>query len=553
MLFPTFDFLLFAIPVIVGFWALSSRPVARVLFLLVASYFFYAAGPKTVPPPAPWYFAGLLVFSTVLDFVCGRQIHRLAPDLKAEDPKTKASAARRRNAWLAASLIGNLGLLAYFKYANFFIEAASDIASLIGLHVPSLHLDVVLPLGISFYTFQSLSYTLDVWRRKLKPEPSFWRFALFVAFFPQLVAGPIVRASQFLPQLQAGPRFTREGIEAGAFRIVRGLVKKVVLGDFIAIHLTDRIFDAPGTFTSVELLIALYAYTLQIYADFSGYSDIAIGLGRMLGFKLPENFDRPYQSRDMAEYWRRWHMTLASWLRDYVFFNLLARVGARGGYVALWLTMFLVGMWHGASWNFVIYANIHALAVVFNRWNQRRKRPPVTPMRSLQWVAGLAIGIGLGTRIGTSVLALPMPQAIGLSVFGAAMFLLICALPIPVGKKKSSPGLVTVHVLLTLHLVVLSRIFFRAPDLETARTFLQGLLAFDGLGIRPGLTTPGVWVALVLGLAYHFTPKAWVDDKLGGLFRKTPGIVLGLAFLGLAYGLMKLLEGAPRAFIYFQF
>src|SRR5690606_32748861 len=158
--------------------------------------------------------------------------------------------------WLAASLVGNLGLLGYFKYANFLIEAFSDVAASFGWRVAALHLDVVLPLGISFYTFQSLSYTLDVWRRRLEPERSFLRFALFVAFFPQLVAGPIVRASQFLPQLRAGPRFSREGIESGAFRICRGLVKKVVFGDFIAVQLTDRIFDAPGAFTSAELLVA---------------------------------------------------------------------------------------------------------------------------------------------------------------------------------------------------------------------------------------------------------------------------------------------------------
>ncbi|MGB1276106.1 MAG: MBOAT family O-acyltransferase [Nannocystaceae bacterium] len=397
MLFPTFDFLLFALPVIAGFWLLADRKWARVILLLVASYFFYMAGPKTEPPPAPWYFAGLLLFSSVLDFVCGKAIHRDAEAADSEDDAVAVAATRRRNLWLTASLVGNLGLLGYFKYFNFFMQAFADMAATVGVSVTALHLDVVLPLGISFYTFQSLSYTIDVWRGRLEPETSFTRFALFVAFFPQLVAGPIVRASQFLPQLQRGPRFTREGIETGAFRIVRGLCKKVILGDFIAVHLTDRIFDNPETFTSPELLVALYGYTLQIYADFSGYSDIAIGLGLMIGFRLPENFDRPYQSRDIAEYWRRWHMTLSSWLRDYLFFQLLAKFGARGGYLAVWLTMFLVGMWHGASWNFVIYANIHAGAMVFNRWNRLRKRKgPIGP-RIAKWSLGLAVAAG-GSR-----------------------------------------------------------------------------------------------------------------------------------------------------------
>lgn len=548
MLFPTFDFLLFALPVIIGFWALSGRPVARTLFLIAASYFFYMAGPKTEPPPAPWYFAGLLLLSTTLDFICGGQIFALADAADSEDAATKAAAQRKRNLWLLVSMVGNLGLLAYFKYVNFFLQAAADIAGSVGLSVTALHLDIVLPLGISFYTFQSLSYTLDVWRGRLTPETSFARFALFVAFFPQLVAGPIVRAAQFLPQLRAGPSFSRANIEAGAFRIVRGLAKKVVLGDWIAVHLTDVVFDAPSTFTSAELLLALYAYTLQIYADFSGYSDIAIGLGRMLGFQLPENFDRPYQSKDIAEYWRRWHMTLSSWLRDYLFFQLLARFGARGGYFALWLTMFLVGMWHGASWNFVIYANCHALAMVFNRWNRTRKKRKPIAQRLLRWSLGAAVGLAVASTLVHHLLDLPWEQALGLGAFGTVAFIAVASLPAKGGKL-----LAATHIFMTLHLVVLSRIFFRAQDLDTARAFVSGLLALDTHGIRPDLVSIWIYVALVGGLAYHFTPKRWVDEVLLSVFRRTPGIVLGLLFVALCYGLMMLLQGAPRAFIYFQF
>ncbi len=548
MLFPTFDFLLFALPILVGFWALAQRPVARVLFLLVASYFFYMAGPKTEPPPAPWYFAGLLLFSTVLDFVAGRAIHRLDPGLESEDEAVVRRTRRRRNAWLFISLLGNLGLLGYFKYANFFLQAFADVAGVFGVSVTALHLDVILPLGISFYTFQSLSYTLDVWRQRLTPEPSFRRFALFVVFFPQLVAGPIVRAKQFLPQLHAGPRFSREDLEVGAFRICKGLVKKVVLGDYIAVQLADRIFDSPGTFSSLELMIALYAYTLQIYADFSGYSDIAIGLGRMLGFKIPENFNRPYQSQDIAEYWRRWHMTLSTWLRDYLFFAVLARLGARGGYFAVWLVMFLVGMWHGASWNFVIYANIHAMAMVFNRWNRTRSLDVPLRTRLLWWPPGVAVGVAAIAGLARGLLQLPWPEAAGLAGLVALVVLLVCWLPVTDGKLNAAA-----HVLLTFHLIVFSRIFFRAPDLQTAREFVAGLLAVDTHGIRPGLTTPWVWALLVAGLAYHFTPARWVDQWACGVFRRLPGVVLGLGFVALAYGLMLLMEGSPRAFIYFQF
>ncbi|MCX4243418.1 MBOAT family O-acyltransferase [Paraliomyxa miuraensis] len=547
MLFPTFDFLLFALPVLIGFWALAERPVARVLFLLCASYFFYMAGPKTEPLPAPWYYAGLLAFSTLLDFVAGGAIHRLAPAADGDDPRRAAWARRKQGAWLLASLVGNLGLLGYFKYANFLIEAFGDIAGAAGIPVSGLHLDVVLPLGISFYTFQSLSYTLDIWRGRLEPEPSLRRFALFVVFFPQLVAGPIVRAKELLPQLRAGPRFSREGLEVGAFRICKGLVKKVVLGDFIAVALTDRIFDAPTTFSSAELMVALYAYTLQIYADFSGYSDIAIGLSRMLGFSIPENFDRPYQSRDIAEYWRRWHMTLSTWLRDYVFFSVLSRLGSRWGYFAVWLTMFLVGMWHGASWNFVFYANIHALAMVFNRWNRTRPPQPLS-RRLLLWPLGLGAIAAAVAGIAWFGLRLPWPQAIGVGVGVAVLMLGISALPSAGGRLNAAA-----HVALTFHLLVLSRIFFRSPDLATSRDFITGLVALDGHGIRPGLTTPWVWGLLAFGLVYHLTPRRWVDESLCRAFRRVPGVVLGLGFIALAYGLMRLMQDQPRAFIYFQF
>ena len=549
MLFPTFDFLLFIIPTLVGFWLLADKPVARGVWLLVASYFFYMAGPKTDPPPAPAYFAGLLVFSTMLDWVCGGLIHKLAPGLKSDDEAEVRATKRKRKALLTVSLVGNLGLLAYFKYVNFFIQAFADMAGMVGVDVTPIRLDVLLPLGISFYTFQSLSYTLDIERGRLEPEPSLWRFALFVVFFPQLVAGPIVRARQLLPQLRAGPQFSAANLEEGAFRIVKGLAKKVVLGDWIAVHLTDIVFDAPQTYTTLELALALYAYTLQIYADFSGYTDIAIGVGKMLGFDLPENFNRPYQSIDIAEYWRRWHMTLSGWLRDYLFFPIIARLGARGGYIAVWLTMFLVGMWHGASWNFVIYANLHAAAVVFNRWNRVRERDHSLARKVVAWPLGLAAFAAVMTALGHYVLALAWVQAGIFGGFAAAVFAFICWLPETRGKLNTA-----IHIALTFHLVLLSRIFFRATDPANARAIVAGLMEFDVQhGIRAGLVSPWVGLALVGGLAFHFTPKRWVDETLLGWFRRTPGWLLGAGFVGFIYGLMKLMAGGPRAFIYFQF
>lgn len=553
MLFPTFDFLIFAIPVLVVFWALGHRPIARVLFLLGASYFFYMAGPKTVPPPTPWYFAGLLVFSTVLDFVCGREIHRRAAHASSDDPEVAGAARRSRNGFLALSVVGNLGLLGYFKYTDFFVSTASDIAASMGVGFTTPAIETILPVGISFYTFQSLSYTIDVWRGRLTPEPSLRKFALFVTFFPQLVAGPIVRASELLPQLHRRPRLTPEGMNEGLFRIFKGLIKKVVLGDWIAAQFTDAIFTNPEAYTSPEILLALYAFTLQLYADFSGYSDIAIGVARLLGFQIPENFDRPHQAQNVGEFWRRWHMTLSTWLRDYLFFPLGGSRGSPGRtYFNLWLTMFLVGMWHykgGTSWNFVIYANLQAAAILFNRWNRVRDRTGSgARVHGTTAIAALASGAGM-YALGLYGLDLSAAHATVIAGGTIGSFLLIALLP-----SRGGPLLTLVHVALTFHFTVLTRVFFRAESFDLAKRMTTGLLAFDPAHwLRPGFLSPWLWLALIGGIAFHFTPKEWVDVRAYRVFRRIPGPLLGVAMGLLAFGLMKLSASSPRAFIYFDF
>jgi len=552
MLFPTFDFLVFLVPILVAFWALGHRPVARVLLLLVASYFFYMAGPKTDPAPTPWYFAGLLLFSTVLDYVVGHQIHRRTPDLHGPDPARAQRARRARDLLLLASLVGNLGLLGYFKYVGFFVDTFADIAEAVGMPFVAPHVETILPIGISFYTFQSLSYSIDVWRERLTPEPSFRKFALFVTFFPQLVAGPIVRASELLPQLHRRPRLDPQAMEEGLFKIFKGLAKKVVLGDFIASQFTDAIFTNPGGYTSTEILLALYAFTLQIYADFSGYSDIAIGTSRLLGFRIPENFDRPYQAKNLGEFWRRWHITLSTWLRDYLFFPL---GGSRGGtartYFNLWLTMFLVGMWHyspGTSWNFVLYANLHGLAMLYNRWNRTRDRAgPRVRHRVSVTVTALAVGLG-SAAAANLILDLDPAATLVCGLFAAAMFLVVTWLPLHGGRLNT-----VAHIFLTFHFTVLSRVFFRAPDFPTAKALVAGLLRFDPQLVRPGLLDGWLGLALLLGTAYHFTPRHWVEQYAWGVFRRIPGPVLGVLLGLLALGLMELMAGTPRSFIYFNF
>ena len=450
----------------------------------------------------------------------------------------------------------------------------SEIAHLWGLpiRVPSLHL--ALPIGISFYTFQSLSYTIDVWRGRIEAERSLLRFATYVAFFPQLVAGPIVRPSEFLPQLRAAARVDVDDVNIAIYRISKGLVKKVLLGDLIAANFTDLVFATPSRYSSLENLIALYAFTLQIYADFSGYSDMAIGVARLLGFKLPENFERPYQSQDVGEFWRRWHMTLSNWLRDYVFFPL---GGSRGShartYFNLWLTMFLVGIWHGASWNFVIYGNLHALALLYSRFN-RFQAPRGEKIYALGMLAAslilsggaLGLGLALGLAFDTSVL-------LGMLTFVVAV---VNGLLPPATQSRLWA---VVHVTLTFQFTVLSRIFFRADSLDEAGQMIGQLLHWDSLGVREGLfrmqslydwlfdradalgglADPLLWAAhygllavIVVGLGYHFLPVRW-SERLGqGLTRWMPAPAIAVALAGGMFLISRMLEG-PRANIYFSF
>jgi alginate O-acetyltransferase complex protein AlgI len=581
MLFASFDFLLFFVPVMLAFWALRNHPAARVLMLLGASYFFYMAGPR--PPEGeispPWYFAGLLLGSTVLDYVASLRIHRASAALRSGDPNQVKRAKLKRNTWLWISLVGNLGLLGYFKYVEFFMQATIDLIEAIlpgalGTTVAPA-IAPLLPIGISFYTFQSLSYTIDVWRERLTPEPNFRRFALFVVFFPQLVAGPIVRANELLPQLHRRPTVRPDEIEWALFRIFKGLIKKVVLGDFIAAYFTDIVFDSPGDFTSLENLLALYAFTLQIYADFAGYSDIAIGTAKLLGFEIPENFDRPYQSRDVGEFWRRWHMTLSTWLRDYLFFPLGGSKGSKARtYFNLWLTMFLVGMWHGASWNFVIYSNLQGGAMLFNRWNRLRERGPARAV--LLWGVALPVFAAAIYGFGLAVLDLPLDKAAILAAIAASVFALIVLLPDP---QKAPRWSVIIHIFLTFHFATLTRVFFRAEDFARAKLMIAKLLEFEPRGVRDGLFrvqsihdwlhdgfSPTVWwfstvdwlaewgilIVLIVGTAYHFTPREWIDVRFKNWFCKLPGPVIGFLYAVLCLVLLHLLDG-PRANIYFAF
>ena len=350
-----FDSLIFAQFLLVVYLlhlAVARRVQPREWLLLGASCIFYMAWDAR--------FIVLILGSCLLDFAAGLLISR-AP----------TPGARRR--WLVVSLAGNLGLLFLFKYLDFAVENLNRLGALWPGFAPLLAPHWILPVGISFYTFQSMSYTMDVYRGGLRPVSSLRRFLLFVTFFPQLVAGPIVKAHEFLPQLELRYRFDAERFGRGLGFILGGLIKKIVVADGLALLVVDRCFTEPGTVGSLEMLLAIYGYALQIYCDFSGYSDIAIGTALLFGFDMPHNFDSPYHAVNPQDFWRRWHISLSSWLRDYLYLPLGgSRLGRRRTMINLMIVMLLGGIWHGASWNFVIWGGLHGAALVaYHTWKDR--------------------------------------------------------------------------------------------------------------------------------------------------------------------------------------
>lgn len=347
MLFTQIEFPIFFLVVLAAAWLCHVR-TARNVLLLAASYYFYAYW--------DYRFCGLLVLSTAVDFVVARAMASTEQSI-------------RKRGLLLVSLIVNLGVLGFFKYFNFFIESAAPILQSIGLS--SSTLNIILPVGISFYTFQTLSYTIDVYRGRISPTSSLLDFALYVAFFPQLVAGPIVRARELLPQLASVPNWSKRRFYGGAQQLLRGAIKKVLLADRLG-EMVDAVFAGPELYSGMTIWIAVIAYAGQIYFDFSGYSDMAIGAAKMLGYRFPINFRHPYLALSITDFWRRWHMSLSRWLRDYLYISLGGnRRGDLMTYRNLMITMVLGGLWHGAAWTFVIWGLIHGVALAVARyWNQ---------------------------------------------------------------------------------------------------------------------------------------------------------------------------------------
>jgi len=369
MLFNSGVFLQFFAAFLLLYWMARRNLVARNLLIVIGSYVFYG-----------WWdprFLSLIVFSSLLDYTVGLALDRTENQ-------------RQRRAWLTLSIVGNLGILGFFKYYNFFAD--SLVAGLAELGIPfhPFTLSIVLPVGISFYTFQTMSYTIDVYRRVMKPTRNLLNFMAYVAFFPQLVAGPIERAKHLLPQFERSRVITRPMLEEGIWRLLWGMFKKVVLADNLA-PLVDMVYQNESA-TAPMVVLGTVAFALQIYCDFSGYSDIARGTARLLGFDIMVNFNIPYAATNLRKFWQRWHISLSTWLKDYLYISLGGnRRGKMRTYCNLLLTMLLGGLWHGAAWNFVLWGLWHGLGLAAYRTiTSSRSSPldsrPSTLKRCASWI-----------------------------------------------------------------------------------------------------------------------------------------------------------------------
>lgn len=489
LIFTTSAFWLFLLIVLAGYSLIYKKLFLRNFYLFLISLFFYF---KT-----GGLFLFLLLFVIIIDFTCGLLIYH---------SKTKIF----RKFYILISIISNLSLLAYFKYAGFFISAINDFLgtdlkvynvlsafsnSLLGTSFDISN--IILPVGISFFTFQSLSYTLDVFRRKIEPVSNILDFGFYVSFFPHLVAGPIVRASVFIPQLYQKFRLTPREFSHALFMILKGLIKKIIISNFIAVNFIDRVFDAPSMYSGFENLMAVYGYGLQIYCDFSGYTDIAIGVALILGFRLPINFNSPYKADSIADFWKRWHISLSQWLKDYLYIPLGGnRKGKIRTYFNLMVTMLLGGLWHGAALRFVIWGALHGIGLVINR------------------IWGLIIGSRLKTgRINKAI-----------SVFITFQFVSFCW------------------------------IFFRAGNMESVIIMLkqitQNFSPSSFLTVIPAYGN--VFLLIVLGYLIHFLPEK-TKESYRGVFIRFPlaaQLATGLLIAILIYQ-MKTAEILP--FIYFRF
>ena len=488
-IFTTTVFWIFLLIVIAGYSLIYRKIRLRNVYLLLVSlYFYFKTG---------GLFLFMLVFVTMVDYTCGLLIHR-------------AQKKSLRRFFILLSIVSNLGLLAYFKYSGFLTESVN---SIFGTHFKVFDIlssisnswlgtsfdtgSIILPVGISFFTFQSLSYTIDVYRKRMEPVRNIIDFGFYVSFFPHLVAGPIVRASVFMPQVYQEFSLSAREFSHALFMISRGLIKKIIISNFLAVTLVDRVFDAPAMFSGFENLMAVYGYGLQIYCDFSGYTDIAIGVALVLGFRLPINFNSPYKASSITDFWQRWHISLSSWLKDYLYISLGGnRKGRIRTYLNLMITMLLGGLWHGASLRFLLWGGMHGAGLVADKIRK--------------------------------------------AVFGN-------------GKKFRTIAKIA-GIFITFNFVNFCWIFFRAESAESGMTMIRQILNDFSPGSYLGLLPSygQVFLLMLTGYLVHFLPEK-VKESYRGFFIRTP-LAGQLAFiLLLAVALWQMKFTGVQPFIYFRF
>ena len=472
MIFNSLTFVVFFM-IVLAVWQLRLPWLGRKLFLLVASYIFYAAW----NPP----FVILLWVSTVVDWWAAQAM------VKSERPLT-------RKLWMLTSVVVNLGMLAFFKYGEFLLNNFVAVAGQIGIDYQPAKYDIVLPVGISFYTFATLSYTLDVYLRRAKPAKNFLDYALFVTFFPHLVAGPIMRPTELVPQFEQPKRTNRTMLFFGLALITLGLFQKVVLADGFLGPVVESVYDArKGVPMALDAWVATFAFAGQIFCDFAGYSTTAIGVALCLGFAMPDNFRFPYAAIGFSDFWRRWHITLSSWLRDYLYIPLGGnRHGEARTYLALMGTMLLGGLWHGANWTFVVWGGLHGLYLSTERWLKGRFK-------------GYVPGRGMLIAIGA----------------------------------------------LTFLLINLTWVFFRAKDFTIAATMLKSMVGLADKPIGMIAALPMIY-AMVIVAGIVGTHWAMRDKTLEIAIERTPAWIVGVIWAVMAMAIVAE-QGTGSAFIYFQF
>ena len=475
MIFSSGTFLLLFLGFSLVYMLLQRKFNARLLFVTLFSYYFYYKS-------SGMYFF-LLAVVTASDFYIAHAIDRHRDNRKL---------GKRL---VTLSLLIDLGLLGYFKYTNFF---AGMLSQMIGHNFQPW--DIFLPVGISFFTFQSMSYTIDVYRGSLKPLPNLLQYAFYVSFFPQLVAGPIVRASDFAPQISKPVRITRMMFAQGVYFIVIGLFKKAVISDYISLNFVDRIFDNPTLYSGIENLLGVYGYAMQIYCDFSGYSDMAIGIALLLGFHFPINFNAPYRSTSITDFWRRWHISLSTWIRDYIYISLGGnRKGKVRQYVNLIVTMLLGGLWHGASLNFVFWGGMHGVALALHKYFSQEILHHDRHYEPTGW------------------------------------------------RKWGS-------IILTYHFVCLAWIFFRNSTFAGSWLMLQQIFT----DFHPELlfqVLDGykyIFMLMAFGYVSHYLPDSWQNGIIRAI-SKTNVVVCALLITAVIYVVIQVKSSGIQPFIYFQF